>query len=276
LKVVDCVFINLDSAAARRVDIEASFAQNKGGAWTLTRFPAVPASDPRVASLPGGLRPAEKACFLSHRLALASRIGSPDPVLMLEDDAVFGPHTAEAVDRVIFSNEALGWDLFYTDICVPLAAPMIDLAVLRRKLEIPRDVRLINLRGYVYAGATAYIVNPHSIAKVVALLDRATLMDMPYDLYLRREVNAGRLNAYAFFPFLTSLSVQAEDSQVQAGGDVAPERVWNLFRRMTWIDRDLAALDAAIEALDADTCDAEARAFGTLFGAMASGRLPSK
>jgi len=265
------VCLNLDSAEARKTQIEANFAQNKGPGWTWARFPAVVADG--VGDVPGRLRPAEKACFLSHKRALASHLNSEGPVFILEDDALFGPHTAQTIDRIVFANDNLAWDLLYTDVCVPQASSMIELLKLRRQLDVPREVRLINLRGFPYAGATAYIVNARSIAKLLALLESESALDVPYDLHLRNLVNSGRLRAYAFFPFLTSLSAAADESQVQPQDAASADVVWNLFRRMVWIDRDLELHREALERIGRDLCDEELRAFGVLFGVMSSSKL---
>jgi hypothetical protein len=268
VKAVDCVCVNLDSATARREEIEANFDKYKGPGWTWTRFPAVTPADPRVAALGGSVAPTEKACFLSHKLALESRLGTSNPVFVLEDDAMLGPRSAAFIDRIVFANDALNWDILYTDICVPLPGPMIDLANLRRTLAQP-EVRLMNLRGYTYAGATAYIVNPRSLARLHGLLDGLTRLDRAYDLELRYFVNANQLNAFAFFPFLTTVSSAADSSQVQA--DQSPDAVWNLFRRLMWMDRDVGSQRGAVDRLEQDVDGEEARALGRVL--LAAGRF---
>ena len=60
---MDCCYINLDAAAQRRQDIEASFARAARPVWTLQRFPAldgdyverhqVPGSRSRAIHVPG-------------------------------------------------------------------------------------------------------------------------------------------------------------------------------------------------------------------------------
>jgi GR25 family glycosyltransferase involved in LPS biosynthesis len=265
---LECVFINLDSAPERRAGLETNFAACKGPGWGLTRFAAV---EPRaIQDIPGRLRPSEKACFESHRRAIGSMLGSRQPVFMLEDDALLGRHTAELIDKIVFANDDLRWDLLYTDICVPHIGPMLELLRVRQQLASPADVRLIDLRTFAFAGATAYILNPRSIGKLHAILASYRTLEEPFDLCLHNLVRQGRLSAFALFPFATSLSESSETSQVQEPGAPGPDRIWNLFRKMIWVDRDIAAHRGALDEIDRLMGDEETRSFGTLFAAMAS------
>jgi GR25 family glycosyltransferase involved in LPS biosynthesis len=269
-QTLECVFINLDSAGQRRAELEANFAACKGPGWSLTRFRAVEPAG--VQDIPGSVRPFEKACFQSHRRAIASKVGTRNPVFMLEDDALLGPSSAHLIERIVFANDHLGWDLLYTDICVPHISSMLELVRLRRQLKVPREVRLINLRTLAFAGATAYIVNPASLGKLSAILESYRTFEEPFDLCLRNLVGQRRLSAFAVFPFATSLSAAAEASQVQdsSGGR---DLVWNLFRKMIWVDRDIAMHGSALAEIDQLMCDEEVRSFGTLFSAMASAKF---
>ena len=61
---------------------------------------------------------------------------------------------------------------------------------------------------------------------------------MPFDLVLRNLVFGGELTARVAFPFATSLSIHAEQSQVQPGDTVVADTCWNAFRRLVCADAD--------------------------------------
>jgi len=197
-------------------------------------------------------------------------------VFVLEDDALLGRHTAELIDKVILANDSLEWDILYTDICVPHIGSMLELLRLRQQLAVPGEVRLISLRTFAFAGATAYIINPRSIGKLHGLLEPYRTLEEPFDICMRNLVGQGRLSAFALFPFATSLSEASESSQVQESRGAGTDLVWNLFRKMIWVDRDLPAHRKALDEIDRLMCDEETRSFGTLFGAMASKTFTSK
>jgi len=88
---VRCVYINLASETARRADLEANFLSHAGQGWSLARLEAVTADEVRAANIGGILRPTEKACFLSHRNAVATGLGTGAPIAVFEDDIALGP-----------------------------------------------------------------------------------------------------------------------------------------------------------------------------------------
>jgi len=273
---VDCVYINLAARPDRRAAIERSFEACKAPGWSLTRFEAVDVSQVEAWSVPGQARPSEKACFLSHRELIRASVGTGRPVMVLEDDAAFGARSCAVIDRALGGAVEASWDLLFTDVCAPNVGVWPDLIKLRRQFDRTGETRFVSLNQFNFAGATAYLLNERSKAALLTLLDAVERIDVAVDIHLRRWTHRGALRAFMLFPFPTTLADEAEVSSVQQLSNASPEAVWNLFRRMVWLERDLAAQASAVEALGRALGDPETRLFGTLFEAMASDRLAVK
>lgn len=271
---MQCIYINLDAATARREQIERSFAERAAPGWTLRRQRAVPAAE--AADLPGRLRAAEKACLTSHRLAVAQAAAHDGPTLILEDDALIGRRMCQLVDQFLAQPNRPDWDLLFTDICVPRISLMFDLVRRRRAFDASRQMTLIDLSGKVFAGTTAYIVTPRSAVAILERSDGAKSYDTPYDLIVREMVRTDELRGYVFFPFLSTLTQAADESSVQPPMAGSPDPAWNLFRRMVWIERDLDASRPALAELDREFGADDLRPFGALFASLASDRLQAK
>ncbi|HWZ65001.1 MAG TPA: glycosyltransferase family 25 protein [Steroidobacteraceae bacterium] len=264
---VDCVYINLERAVARRRALESSFESCIGSRWTLYRFQALDADYVRRKSIPGNLGDAAKACFLSHRRVIEASLASSESLLVLEDDAILGSHTAQQIEQLVRGSDAPPWDLAFTDFIVPDLAWMAGLFKLRQRLA--GQIKLLDLSALPFAGSTAYVVNGRSKARVAGLLAAAARLDVPYDLYLRDLVYKKQLVACGFFPFITSLSAVAHQSDIQPEGKTAT-LVWDAFRKLSWADRDLEQQKPLLRTIANAFCDEESAAFGTLFAAMTS------
>ncbi len=273
---MECFYINLDSANTRRINLESNLLEHKSEKWNLSRFPAFDTSYVDSNKVSGNLMPAEKACFLSHKYLIGAHLNDKDPILIMEDDAVFGKHTCEIVDRFLPDDNSLDWDILFTDICVPQLSTMVDLIKLRDQLSAKNKITLINLINIPFAGATAYIVNSKSKAKIFELLDAEDALDTPYDLFLRKLIYEKKINGFSFFPFITSLSEFSEPSQIQQNDTQATDLILNMFRKMIWMDRDLDKQKPLLDDINQRLCDEESRLFGTLFAVMASRNFKHK
>ena len=262
------VYINLASETARRADLEANFLTHAGPGWSLARLGAVTPDDVRAAGIGGILRPTEKACFLSHRNAVATGLPTGEPIAVFEDDIVLGPTTTALVDQVLAGNPDLDWDILYLEVCISRMETMVELFRLRRHLDVQGGVTLINLAGVEYAGATAYLVHPKAQAKIIEIIAGLGELNAPYDVVLRDLVRQGVLKGFAFFPFLSGFSDHVLTSQVQLGETHGADRVWIAFRQLMQLDRDLGRLRPTVEAIRRDLSDDEAELFGALLGAM--------
>lgn len=271
-----CIYINLDAAHARRTRIEGNFSEYRREGWRLQRFAAIDATQVEVAQIAGSLRATEKACFLSHRGIIQESLGDDNPILLLEDDATFGRHTCQAIDRFVLSTPG-GWDIAFTDLCVPHLPTMIELVRLRQRLAPREEIAQLELAQMPFCGATAYVVNGRLKKRLAELLSAPDHLSIPYDLYLRDLIHARQLTGVVFFPFVTSLSEFSERSQIQPGDEIAStDLIWNTFRKLIWMDRDLKELLPLVEDIGRNFCDEESRLFGALFAAMASAHYRPK
>lgn len=265
---MDCFYINLDAATDRKRTMEANFRQMRKPDWTLTRFPAVDAGG-IAALMPGNLRPAEKACFLSHRTLVLERQAGGKPYLVMEDDARFGRRTCALVAEHL-PDPSLDWDICYTDLTVTSLGSMHALFTYRRQLA-GKIAILDPLTRLDYVGAVAYVVNPRP-GRLASILGHVQRMDAPYDCVLRDAARQGKLKALAFFPFLTTES--AAVSQIQPGGGKEIDAILQTFRLMVWNECEAPAYEAVLASLPGP--DAEALAFGRLAAAFSRQGLESK
>jgi GR25 family glycosyltransferase involved in LPS biosynthesis len=273
---MDCYYINLDSAQQRRIRLEANFSAHRLEHWALHRFPAVAAHSADEAKFPGTLQPGEKACFLSHRQLLRSCLGDDKTILVMEDDTSFGRHSCAAIENFLQHSGTGPWDIVYTDIIVPRLETMVELIHYRHQLTAAGRFTLLDLSNLMFAGTSAYIVNGRSKRKLVALLEAADRLDVAYDLYLRKLIQEKRLAGFVLFPFITSIADHSDVSQVQSGEMLNTDRIWNSFRKLIWIDRDLEAQKPALREIDSHLCDEESRLFGVLFSALTSKQFRPK
>lgn len=258
-------FINLDTAVERRSQVEASFAAVPHDGWTLHRFPAVAAAD--MAEAAGPLLPAEKACFESHRRLLGEHLGDQEPLYVLEDDVAFSRLTFPFLSAVA---DAPGeWDLLFTDLVFLQLGHMVEAARAWERLAPASQVQLTPLQGSGFIGAAAYLVRGSSKAKLHALL-AAMAFDEPYDMALRELVAAGRLKVAVSLPFVTTLSRQAAESQI-AAGDGLQIRAFDEFRRLMFVERDMAALRPVVETIRSGLPEAD-RMAGLLLAAASLAR----
>ena len=127
-------YINLDSAVKRRADLEANFAKYRKSGWSLARVPAVDARFVEANHVKGKLRPNEKACFLSHVQLIRDNLKGSDPILVLEDDAIFGKQSCDVIEKTLRSHSQSDWDIIFTDVFITQVQNMVDLIAMRRQL----------------------------------------------------------------------------------------------------------------------------------------------
>ena len=270
---MDCYFINLAAQTDRRAAIESNFDSKKIDGWRLSRFDAVNVEQLDSLNVPGRARSAEKACYLSHKALLKEAAGRDDPIMIMEDDAVIGARTCRAIEVGLDNIDPAGWDILFTDVCVPNVGAWADLIRLRRQFMKSGELRFLDLSQIQFAGTTSYIVNPRSASRIYELIENIAAIEMGYDLYLQAMTHAGAIRASVFVPFVTSISSLSEHSSIQSAESQALRSVLDLFRRMIWLDRDLAAHSESVAAMAAAYDNVESRMFGVLFEAMISETL---
>jgi GR25 family glycosyltransferase involved in LPS biosynthesis len=273
---MQCFYINLEHAHVRRKHIEESFQLHCAAGWTLTRFPALDAQYVRQRGIEGRIRDNEKACFASHRELIRATMQDERPILVLEDDAMFCSRTFPALERYLGAESDDPWDLTFTDVLLPDLPSIVLLAQLRQEWErrsrggTDSEFFFIDLARVNFSAATAYVVHGRSKAKLVGWLESSGGMDLPYDLFLRKLIHEHHLKARSIFPFVTTLAPVADASQMQLAHDEAPNLIWNTFRRLMWVARDVAAEEAALARISQELCEADSRALGTIVAATLS------
>jgi GR25 family glycosyltransferase involved in LPS biosynthesis len=164
--VMECVYINLDNATARRESIEASFQKHNSRGWILNRFSATDAGYVRRNYIAGGMRDEEKACFLSHKEIIKRNADLGDHLFILEDDACFGSQSMVIIDNLV--NKCLpehSWDILFTDVGVNSIPGMLQLINMRNTFSSTHLFQTIDLLTMDFLGATSYVINKNSIRK---------------------------------------------------------------------------------------------------------------
>lgn len=259
-----CFLINLEAETGRRAAVEAAFAAAPHAGWELVPVRAVTRDE--AGKVPGALLGGEKGCLLSHRQVIAAALEDEAPIWIVEDDVAFGPHSFAAADAAL--AQARDWDLLFTEVAVPDPPDMLKLAA-----SWPAradDFRLIDLRALTFAGSTSYLLSGAGKRRLAEQLARLERLDRPYDLLLRDLCHAGALAGRVIFPFVTSISEAADASQIRSGELPLPDAIWNTFRRLMYVDRDLDACRARADALFAGLQDEPARVVGQLVAARLS------
>jgi GR25 family glycosyltransferase involved in LPS biosynthesis len=257
-----CLFINLDAAAHRRARLEANFQALAPNGWTLERIEAAGPDDVRY--LAGGLKPNEKGCFVSHRRAIEAAMAEPGDVLILEDDALLVRESFTVLGQ--FLRQDRQWDLFFPDLQIIDGHQFFWAARQREVLGRAGNYQIDDLRQVRFVGATAYVVREGAKSKLHALL-AAPSLDTPYDIALRHLVHTGQLRALYCLPFITSISEDAEHSQIQ-GEPALQELAMQALRRMFFVGRDVETCAAKIHHLESRTSDPICHLYGGVYAAL--------
>jgi GR25 family glycosyltransferase involved in LPS biosynthesis len=268
---MDVFYINLESQTARRRALEENFRAVSAPGWSLTRVEAVTAGQ-MAGRVPGRIGDGEKGCFHSHIKALTLAGQSAGPVLIAEDDMKFGSRSCATIENAVAKVPPDNWDVIFTDISITNIHAMMDLLLMRRQAA-PRGegasrsrnpmegapFGLVNLARMPFAGSVGYVVNPRARDKLLALISSPGPLEFPYDIFLQRAIAEGRLRGFVTFPFATTLSAQAEASQI--GKPKPDEAAMNAFRRLMWLERDIDEAARTIAAVTDGPADAETETF---------------
>ena len=265
---VHSYYINLDNAQDRRTFLEKNFYQTHPNNSFLERVAAVDVNDVIERKVVGQLSDREKACYVSHTLALEKSLENQEHAFILEDDAYFGEHSKRLILESLAALEGLEWDVLYADIGLTNPADMTNFFSLRKELvdHSRATWRVLKLANIAYVGASAYIVNAKSKQKIAHYLRNQVRLDLPFDLELRRLVWEQQIHAYVIFPFATTLSPMADISQIQLKQTEVIELVWNAFRRLVWFESepDTAKVNQMLGLLRSRVADSKSEVMGNI------------
>jgi Glycosyltransferase involved in LPS biosynthesis len=274
---MQCILINLDNKPERFQQVKENFERWSPAEWSLCRQSAVGIEQVISANVPGRSSLPEKGCFLSHLVAINRSRQSTGHLMIVEDDVLFSEKSFEAIESALSLASNHAWDILFTDICVPHMPTMLDLYSIRKGLVLDGKLSLVPLDKIVFAGSTAYIVNEASKEKFHQIFSEFKTLDVPYDLAIRSLVYQKRLNGFVIFPFPTSLSEFADDSQIQCNqSQKVADIAWNAFRRLVWLGGSTEVAREKIDQIDESYFDAECQVFTKVLACMISSNFVSK
>ena len=219
-------YISLGRAEARRRSIEAEL-RKAGVAAFYTLVEAVDG-----ATLPTGktgLTSAERGALWSHRKLVEADCPGDLFIHVLEDNAILARAFRSVIEQFIGGASFAAFDLIFTHLTI-VTPPFGPIHSLKRAnaaaTATAPDVnfRLMGLRGLNFMGAGSYFINPASLGKIRAILQRECAPEIAHpsniEMLYRREVDAGRLRATCVFPFISSIDpnlASASEAMTRSG-----------------------------------------------------------
>ena len=231
-------YINLEQRSQRRLEME----QQLDALGLSADYQRVAAIDGQTLSLSteNQLAPGEVGCWLSHYRVLQQADGDCH-VHVLEDDAVLHPRFYAVLEHFLKQYSSEQWDILYTDIVVPHEVGNFKyLHNLMSQYRQDEQVRFLDINRVTYAAATSYLVNRHSLPRLLKLLDQGWNTNTPYDIRLRQLANQGQLKAWVCFPFFSTLADSSDESNIKSGS--LAWRPFDLYRRSFYVDAHLEEL----------------------------------
>lgn len=255
---MDVFYINLASQDGRRRAVEENFQAVQKPGWSLTRVEAVTAAD-MAGRIAGRIGDGEKACTGSHLKAIALAKARSGHALIAEDDIYFGRRSLETIENTLAKIPEGNWDIIFTDVSITNIHAITDLLLMRRQAINGAPFGLINLARMPFAGSVGYIINRNAMDKLLALIPAHGPLDFPYDIDLQRLVQEGKLRAFVTFPFATTLGPAADVSLLR--NPKPHETAMNAFRRLMWLERDIAEAQKTIAQVTQGPQDGETQTF---------------
>jgi GR25 family glycosyltransferase involved in LPS biosynthesis len=205
------LFINLDRSEQRRREFEKHLA----GLQLETRYPRFRAVDGHTLEPCGSrLKPGEVGAFLSHYRALEEARQFGKCVHILEDDALLSRHVVPVIEGAIQANYFDQYDLLFTDMTMHCHIAFLkSLKIQFDRIAMPssailgfKEMRVIDLARVFHAAFQSYVVGAHAIDTMLDLY-RQEIQNgptVPVDIFVQRQVLAGKLKAACVFPLITS------------------------------------------------------------------------
>ncbi len=263
--MLSVIYINLDSAEARRASISENLRRYLPAEVNVQRLAAFNAAYVQTHKIPGKIRSGEKGCFLSHKAAIKKSIETPGPVLILEDDALIGAGTYDALTNLIAKVQD-NLDMIFTDVTVADLQSMLGLFQLRKTVIESKRIDILDTKKIDFASSTAYVLNDKSKRKLLKFLAAHSALNVPYDLVLKALIMNGDLSSGFAFPFLTTLSSLSSDTQIQLDKDRLNNLVWESFRKLMFFETgaNVEACLADIRRIPDDFYDEQATAMAAI------------
>ncbi len=246
------VYINLDRSEDRRAAMGQQIARYGLGG----QYQRMPAAAGNILDIPTSLSEGEIGCLTSHYLVW-KRFADPECHLhIVEDDVQFSGVMHSAINEISASTIIDNYDVIFLDTTIsPFrtggmhflrdALQNFDKAVTRDDRGAAVKVLRLRLSPYYQSGATSYLVNRRSAAKLVSMFEKScsgTIAE-PIDIMIRRRGAMGELRIGCIFPFLTSVRIgEIETTIPDRRRDHRSTLALDLLRYSFFVDRDLDRL----------------------------------
>jgi GR25 family glycosyltransferase involved in LPS biosynthesis len=244
------LYLNLDRSPERRAALEAQLAERH-----LAHFyQRLPATDGEALPPAPPLLRGEIGCMRSHFDALQRAASVATPTHIAEDDILLCRNFAEAAAAIVASGMLDQYDMVFTDTFVHPSVGAIRMFrdAFNEAASGQADFKLYDLAGRGMAGATSYFVSPRGAQRALAAFAKEIKGPprAPYDIYLRKLADERALKIACVAPFLTCPRLEdVERSTVGSRGGSG--LLHALLRYSFYVDRDLAAAQAQLDALTA-------------------------
>ena len=204
-------FINLDRRVDRKTALLNQFAQHIDRSININRVAAIDSASKTMpatnqSSTADAISLTEKACYQSHLKAIEMASHTAEHSLILEDDVCFSERTQATLESIINLPQFDKIDICFAELGLESMAQYPALYAIKHNLAQRGKVSLLDLDGYRFHGATAYIVNRRSKGKLLKLIRSNSNLSQPYDEDIAQWIREGKLNARCIFPFPITLS----------------------------------------------------------------------
>ncbi len=232
--------LNLDRSQDRLNTIARNI-QEAGLSAIYQRFPAVDgrALDPQYKTK---LDPGALGLWLTHEKLLNQNLTADAHLHFLEDDAFLPKDASACLPALLGAAANVPWDLLFTDaLLLPKELALFQYLCDARGKYLRGNSSLLPLKGIPFAGTTSMFINKASIGKYLKTISGQWTQGDALDLFLRKAIWAGNLQAFVVVPFLTTISRHSDVSSIQARS--RSSIVMDIYRRALYKDADLAALN---------------------------------
>jgi GR25 family glycosyltransferase involved in LPS biosynthesis len=247
-------YINLDRNTQRRQRLERNLAE----VGVSDRYQRIAAVDGRAVAgqYKTKLDPGNLGLFLSHARVLEAAGDGKRHLHILEDDAVLGKDALNYLEVVLeqADEQRSDWDLLFTEIYVTPASLELFriLSGAVEKFRRTGGATVLDLKEITFSGTSSMFINRKSLDKYASLVAAGCKQKNPVDLFIRRQVHDGRLNALLTVPFLTTVSDDSLQSDITIDTSDAralTDTVLTALRRAFAMGADVAAIENEIQAL---------------------------
>ena len=243
-------YIGFGRAQARRRSIEAELSK-AGLAAFYTPIEAIEGATLHAGKT--GLTSAELGALRSHHMLVKADHPGGLFIHVLEDNAILARSFRPVIEQFIRGASFSAFDLIFTHVTV-MTPPIEPVRGLKKAFADATSSAqnltfgLMDIRGLNFVGADSYFINPASLVKIRAILQRECALDTAapsnLEMLYRREVDAGRLRAACVFPFVSSIDLNLGSTSlaIKRAGSLRHD----LLRSEFYVDSDVKLVVAAL------------------------------